>query len=187
MSAIDLSALGFTQDELRDRVIDRLCDRLMETGDFEDTEFAGKLNQAIQKRIDHAINRLAEKHVLPNVTQYVENLTLQATNKWGEKTGKPVTFIEYLVERADAYLREDVNYEGQSKEEARNGYDWKRAQTRVMHLVHQHLQYSVSTAMQEALRTANSAIVGGLEEAVKIKLSEFAASLAVAVKVEKKR
>jgi hypothetical protein len=187
MSAIDLTALGFTQDELRERVIDRLCDRLLADGDFEDSEFAGKLNQTIQKRIDHAINRLAEKHVLPNVTQYVESLTLQATNKWGEAKGKPVSFVEYLVERADAYLREEVDYEGQSKAEKRDAYNWRKAQTRVMHLVHQHLHYAVESAMKQALEAANSSIVEGLHEAVKIKLSSFASDLKVTLAVKEKR
>jgi hypothetical protein len=185
--SLDLEALGFTQDELRERVIDRLCDRLMETGDFEDSEFAGKLNRTIQKRIDHAINKLAEKHVLPNVTEYIEKLTLQATNRWGESHGAPVSFIEYLVQRADAYLREEVDYEGFAKDEKRDAYNWRKAQTRVMHLVHQHLHYSVSNAMQTALQAANSSIVGGIHEAVKLKLEAFAASLKVAVETKEKR
>jgi len=39
------------------------------------------------------------------------------------------------------------------------------------------------TAMQQALAAANSAIVGGIEGAVKIKLAEVAAALKVTVKI----
>ena len=63
-----------------------------------------------------------------------------------------------------------------------NSYNWSAKQTRIVHLVHQHLQYSIENAMKEALKIANSAIVGGIEGAVKLKLAEVAAALKIDVK-----
>ena len=43
--------------------------------------------------------------------------------------------------------------------------------------------YSIKTAMEKALADANSAIVGGLEKTVKMKLEEVAAKLKMTVKI----
>mgnify|MGYP001609874141 FL=1 len=81
--------------------------------------------------------------------------------------------------RAEAYLKEELDHNGKTKAE---DYNWKKSGTRIAYLVHEHLQYSIQTAMKEALTTANSAIVGGIEQAVKIKLAEVAASMKVELK-----
>jgi hypothetical protein len=186
---INLADLGFTKEELQERVIERAARILLaekgydEDGEeFEtDSKLARALSSVIGQKIDKLINDLAEKHVLPNVGQYVETLTLQETNKWGEKTGSPKTFIEYLVARADAYLREEVNYEGKAKNEA-DSYSWRVSGTRVAHLVHKHLHYHIETAMKSAVAQANGAIVGGLKKAVEISLDDIAKKLRVEVK-----
>jgi hypothetical protein len=180
--------LGLSKEELQERVIESLCDRLLsgrggEDGDtFYDSPMKRALDKAIHAHIDGAVAKMAEEHVLPRVTEMVENITLQATNQWGEKKGEPMSFVEYMVQRADAYLREEVDYEGQSKEEKRDSYGWKKYGTRAAALVHKHLHYRVEEAMKAALANANHAIVGGLEETVKIKLQEVAAALKVEVK-----
>lgn len=187
---IDLEAIGLTQEEVQQRVIERICSNLL-TGESydedgtpfaDDSELAKKLTAAVRKQVDDTINLLATKHVLPNVAQYIESLTMQATNQWGEKTGKKTTFIEYLAQRAEAYMQEQVDYNGKSKAESRDGYSWKGTQTRITALVNEHLHYSIKTAMEYALKDANSKIAGGIMEAVKIKLNEVAALLRVEVK-----
>lgn len=192
---MDLSDLGFTKEELQQKVIDGIVDRFMEarTGDDEgrtwvgDSEFKRKLDKEIQKQIDAAVTKLGESHVAPLLAGMVEGITLQRTTEWGEKKGEPVSFVEYLVQRADAYLREEVNYDGKSKEDAaRRGdsYGWKASGTRVATMVHQYLHSAIETAMKQALANANHAIVGGLEQAVKVKLGEVASALKVEVKTK---
>lgn len=191
MSALTIESLGLSKEELSERLVQKLADDLMtswrtdEDGDAVasgGTPFRRGLEKKVLARIDRAIETIAGQHVLPNVAAYVEGLCLQETNKWGEKVGMPVTFIAYLVARAEAYLKEPVDYSGKAKGEG-DTYNWKATQTRVASLVHQHLQYSIENAMKAALQTANSAIVAGLEEAVKIKLAEVAQSLKVTTKV----
>lgn len=186
--SITLESLGFTKEELQERVIEQLCSTLLsgktydEDGneEYEDSQFKRKLEERLKAHINERINAIAETHVLPNVTSMIENLTLQTTNSWGEKQGKPVTFIEYLVQRAEAYIQEDVSYDGKSKSEA-GGYSWSKNTTRITYLVNSHLQYSIATAMKKALETANSAIAGGIEKAVKIQLEQIVNGLKVAV------
>lgn len=192
MNAITLESLGFTQEDLQERVIERLCEQVLagkgydEDGNefYQESQFKRKLDERIKAQVEQTINAIAEKHVLPNVAQYVETLTLQQTNAWGEKRGQPVTFIEYLVARAHAYIQEEVNYEGKSKAEARDSYGWSKSTTRIAYLVNKHLQYSIETAMKQALASANNAIAGGIEAAVKMKLQEVVGGLQIAVKTK---
>lgn len=192
---MDLSELGFTKEDLQERVIERLCDQLL-SGTLiddegqpyrEDSQFKKKLDKAIIAHIDGSIAKLAETHILPKLDSLIENLTLQQTNDWGEKVGKPVTFIEYLAQRADAYMREEVDYNGRSRDEAQrrgDGYYWKASGTRVAVLIKSHLHYSIESAMKQALATANQSIVGGLEGAVKVALQNVQDKLAVKVETK---
>jgi hypothetical protein len=185
--AVTIDDLGITQEELVNRVVDRIADLFLltkvagEDGEEwdDDSSFAKNVKREVQTRVDQAVNALADKHVLPNVTQYIESLTLQETTKWGEKRGKPLTFIEYLVLRAETYMNELVDCDGKNESEARDSYSWSGKQSRLTHAIHQHLHISIETAMKQVLADANSQLVKGIQETVKAKLQEVAAKLKV--------
>ncbi len=187
-AAITLESLGFTPKELRERVIESIVDRLMERvyrdedGEpaYGQSSLKKELEKATTERINAAVNTLADKHILPNVTAYLENLCLQETNKWGEAKAEKITFVEYLTKRAEAYMQEKVNYEGKSKEE-NGGYSWNGTQSRITHLVHQHLHYSIETAMKDALNVALGSVAKGIHETCRLKLNEIAATMKVSV------
>jgi hypothetical protein len=191
MSALTLESLGLSKEELADRVVQAAADRLLLDVSVDDegephpinSTFERQIEKLIKARTETTIAALAEKHVLPNVTTYVENLCLQETNRWGEKTGAKVTFIEYLVQRADAYLREEVDYDGKSQAEDR--YNWPKNGTRIAYLVEKHLYQSIEVAMKQALKSANESIVGGIEKTVKMKLAEVAQQMTVSLVVKK--
>lgn len=190
---ITLEALGLKQADIADKVVDRIVERMLsqaetfdEEGDITDgepTRFSKMIQDRIKKRIDDAVEGIAGKHLLPNVTAYLETLCLQETNKWGEKQGKTVTFIEYLVQRADAYMKEKVSHTGKTKEE--DSYSWRENTTRVSYLIHEHLQYAISRAMKEALTKANASITGGIETAVRVSLQNLTVSIPAPVVKEK--
>lgn len=191
MTNLTLEALGFTKEELQQRVVDQLCEQILESKTFDEdgdevtvpSSFSRRINKRIEDHITATVNAIADKHVLPNVTAYIEGLCLQETNKWGEKTGQKKTFVEYLVERADAYMREEVSYDGKSKSES-GGYSWSKNTTRVAYLINSHLQYSINTAMTTALKTANEAIAGGIEKAVRIQLDHVINGIKTSVTVK---
>lgn len=188
--SFDIESLGFSKEELQERVVDRICSQLLESIGFDEdgdeftvsSSFKRLIDQRIKQQIDETINAIAEKHILPNVTGYIEALTLQETNRWGEAKKEPVTFVEYLAGRAEAYLQEKVDFQGKAKEES-GGYSFNGAQTRITYLVNQHLQYSIETAMKGAMKIATSGIAKGIEETVKVKLAEVQEKLKVEVKV----
>lgn len=187
---LTIESLGISKDDLTDRIVERVSHAVLhnttcdEDGDerWLQSEFSKTLQALVVDKINKAVEDIAGKNVLPNVASYVEGLCLQETNRWGEKVGKPVTFVEYLVSRAESYLREEVDYEGRSKAERSDSYSWRSSGTRVSYMIHKHLQYSIETAMKDALKTANASIVGGLQKAVEQKLAEISVNLNVDVR-----
>lgn len=184
-----IAMLGMSKDEILSRVIDRIATQLLENTFVDDEDYEHRrpsglqerLRSLVQARADAKVAEIAEREILPKVGTFVETLTLNETNKWGERTGKTMTFIEYLIARAEAYLTEVVNIEGQSAEETQRGYFTKHS-SRTAFLVHKHLQFSIETAMKKAVADANEAIVGGLEQAVKVALEDVGKRLKVEVK-----
>ena len=184
---IDLKMLGITQEELQERVVDGIVERLMsnrafsEYGDLDGSEpssLRARIEKNVMARIDAGIAAVAEKHVLPNVESYLENFCLQETNKWGEKKkGAPCTFIEYLVAKADEYMGEQVDYWGKTKKDG--DYNWSGKQTRVTFLINQHLQNNIETAMKQALGDINKSIAQGLYETCRLKINELAGTFKI--------
>jgi hypothetical protein len=116
--------IGFTKEELQEKVITTIADRLLQTleVDSEDgseysapTSLKKKLDEVVKKRVDDAVAFIADKYILPNAATYIENFTLQQTTNWGEKKGEPVTFVQYLASRAEAYRREEVDSFGKNR------------------------------------------------------------------------
>jgi len=193
MAELTLESLGITKDELANRAVEKAVESLLKSSGFDpedgtefptESPFASQMHKAIREKINQAVVDIADRVVLPNVNKQIESVVLAETNSWGERTkSAPLTFTEYLIERAEKYMTEKVDYEGKGKDESR-GYSWSGTQTRVAHMVNQYLHYSIETAMKTALANANSAIVTGIEETVKMKLEEVAASLKVSVKTK---
>lgn len=172
--------LGISADDMREQVITRAADLLVERIDSGDYS---RLERIAKEATDKAVAKYAEKTVLPMLEKELDRITFEETNKWGEKRGGKFTFKEYIVARAEAWLKEEVDYQGKPK--GTDSYQWRAHQTRVAHMVHEHLAFHISNAMQAALKTANSAIVQGLEQTVKIKLAEIQTALSVKTEVKK--
>lgn len=184
-----IATLGLSPEELQDRIIERAVSALLETTEYyedgdtftDHSPLAQRLQKSVKETIDAKIAEIAEKHVLPNVSTYIENVQLQKTNEWGEKQGKPVTFIEYLVQRANAYMVEEVGHDGKTKSES--GYSGYRAYgTRIAYMIDRHLQYSIHSAIETALKNANSTMAEGLTKACQIAINEAAQKFAIVAK-----
>lgn len=187
-----LEQLGLEPEDLQQRLVVTIASSLMErTAHDEDgvisrtvpTRFANELRDKLHTAIDEQVAAIAEEHIIPRVGELIENATLQGTTEWGEKTGEPLTFTQYLVQRAEAYLTEPVDYDGKSVERSR--YSGSKQQTRVTYLVDKHLHNAIGSAMKDAVKNANQVLGDALAETAKIKLSEIAEQLQV--KIEPRR
>lgn len=182
---LSIEALGFTKEELQERLIEHIADRVMRSRGYDEdgdevtlpSDLERRLKDAVTARIDSAVAKIAETHILPNAEHYIENITFQATNKWGEKQAASMTYREYLAKKAEEYLTEQVNYDGKSK--AEDSYNFRGVQSRISHMVHRHLHYEIEKIMKAVVADENSKIAGGIQEAVKLKLGEILAGLKV--------
>jgi hypothetical protein len=186
MAELTLEALGIPIEEIIERVVERIAEKAMQdwsaagaTG-RPHVSFAQLIEERVIDRANDAIDHIAAENVLPNITSYVENLCLQETNKWGEATGRKMTFTEYLVERAEKWITEPVNYQGKSKGE--DSFSWRPYGTRISYLIHEHLDSQIGTAIKEALKDLNSSVAKGLRDAVMIQIREVLDRLKVEVK-----
>ncbi len=190
LTTAQLEALGISRDDIISKVIDRCVENILSTDYYEDddggkyrakADVEKRITELCRKRVDEKVQQIADAHILPFVSERIEKLTLQKTNQWGEKAGAPVTFIEYLVARADTYLTEMVNYEGKSKDEV-GSYSFSGTQSRITHMINKHLHYSIETAMKNAVQHVNTALSKGLQETVKAKIDEIVSSLKIQTK-----
>ena len=188
---MNIEDLGLSADALRDLIVERAVDRVLcskgwdEEGDETviPSDLRRRIDKMVKERIDQKVDELGNTYVVPNITNAVEKLVIQRTNEWGESQGEPVSFIEYLIQRADHYMQEQVNYEGKTKGDS-DRYSWKAKGTRVAYLIDKHLQYSIENAMKKALSEANSSIVGGLRKAIDTQLDDLHRRLKVDEKVK---
>ncbi len=183
---LNLESLGITKEELQDRVIDRICERLMSRSEEDDeghyvsdSQFLSKLHESIRTRVDCSIEKIVEAHILPHGDQFLEKLSLQKTNRWGEKQGDSVTFIEYLTEAAEKWMTEPVDFQGKAK--GSDSFHWRAEGTRLAYMIHQHLHFHVETAMKNAIQEANSHLVQALKETASIQLDKISKGLKVVV------
>lgn len=187
-----LESLGIGAETIIERTVERIVDELMISRAFDEdgdpvsvrSPAARKVQALVEKRIDETVSALAEKHLLPRVTQSIETIVLQRTNEWGEKKGEPLTFLQYLTERADAYMMEDVDWEGKPKHQT-DSYSWRKYGSRVSTMIDRHLHLTIEAAMKSAVADANSKIARGLLESVKTCLQRAVDGVKVSIDVKR--
>lgn len=178
---LSLKSLGITKEQIFEAVVGKITEQFCGGAyDDEDNPVYRKMGAKIQQNIDKAVQEIADRVLAPRIKQIIEGTAFQPTNQWGEKRGEKMTFVEYLIHRAEKYMTEEVNYEG--KEKGRDSYSWSASGTRIAFMIHKHLHHEIEHAMRAALATANTQIVEGIQATVKMKLEEIAKKLKVEVK-----
>jgi hypothetical protein len=179
---ITLDELGLTKEQLQEMVVEKISNDLLIDEEGFYSAFHREAKSRIEKQIESSINSLCERFVMPNVNEMVESLSLQATNRWGEKKGEALTFTEYLVHRAEKWMSEMVDHSGKDKQAG--GHGWRARQTRLAHMIHEHLYHRISRVMAEAIGDANAQLGEAIVETVKVQLEDIKRRLSV--KVESK-
>jgi len=182
---MELEDLGISKEKLQELVVERVSEQILSSSSWDEDgeEHQGnsamyhKLQTAVSEVADARVAALFEEHIHPRVETFVNDLTLQKTNSWGEVHGESFTFIEYLIDRAEKYLVEEVDFKGKTRGESGSSYNWKADQGRLCSMIDKHLQYEISNAMEKAMKNANSQIADGITETVRIKLAEVVAKL----------
>ena len=192
MSEITLEALGLTQEELQERVVSKACDRLLSCSYFDydygqeyeftgDSPFSKEIDKRIKDEIEKKFDQIAETHILPHITERIQNLIVHQTNEYGEKKGESMTLVEYLVEKAEDFMLEEVDYNGNPQGKRKSWERMDPEKTRLAHQIHQYLHNHIEKAMKEVVGSANKTISDALAETCKIQLTNISKKLKVAV------
>lgn len=185
-----LEALGLDIESLGDRIVDQAVSSLLNgTGFNQDTEeetryesrFKKEIEARIQKAVDAKIAALAAVHLVPKVGEMIERANLLQTNKYGEQKGPSMTFIEYIASRAEVYMSEDVDFNGNSKAEAKDSYNWKSSGPRLTVLMRLYIKESLEKHAKEAVKDINKTVADAIQRAAKDAISSAAASLKVSI------
>lgn len=183
-----LAQLGMTKEELADRVVQQAVRELLHdgAGDGYDgpapSRFAEQLQKQIRRSIDRGVRAIGDR-VSPEVERLIEATELRETNRWGEPKGERQTFREYLVAHAQRYYTEQVDREGQAKNEVRYPSDWRAHTTRAVYLIDRHLRSTIDGVLEQVVAEASKLFAGGLEAGVKQSLEELLQRLKVETKV----
>ena len=183
---LDLESLGLSVEEVQERLIDKLAEKLLTSISVDEdgrgreipSSFRRKWQEKIQQMINSRVDAIADAHVLPIVASLIEKFTITETNRYGEPKGKTITFTEYMVQRAEAYMQEKVNSSGKAQNEG-DSYGWKGEQTRLTHAIHQHLRYHIDAAMKTILEDANKHLVNGIKGSVEASLKHIVSGMKV--------
>lgn len=190
MDLKSLEALGITAEDLTERIVEKAVDDLLNSSGYDpedDTEvrYASRFQKEIEKRIqaavDTKISALAAEHLLPRIGEMIEKTNMRKTNQYGEPKGEPMTFIEYIASRADAYMSEDVDHNGKSKVESGDSYNWRASGPRMTVLMRNYIRDTLENHAKAAIKDVNQVFAKNIEKAAKDAITAAASALKVSV------
>ena len=189
-----LEALGISKEELAERIIESAVDQLLSSTGFspeteEETRYESRFKREIEKRVQESVDTkiaaLAQEHVLPRVCEMIEAADMKATNKYGEAKGPAMTFKEYMANRAQVYMTEDVDYRGNSKADLaaknKSDYNWRSCGPRLTVLMRNYIRDSLETQAKAAVNDVNKVIAANIAKAAQDAIAAASANLKVTV------
>lgn len=181
-----LEQIGITKEELQQRVVEHVAKELLSgdvdyDGDYVRSEIQRGVENLIRDEVATAADAIASECIAPVAKKMIEDATLQKTSSWGEQKGEPITFKEYIIQRAEKWLTEKVDYDGKSKSERRDSYGWSGNNTRIAHLVDNHIKYTIQTTLERGLADVKSSLAKGLTDAVRLQMDTLSKAFKVQV------
>ncbi len=185
-----LEALGISPEELGNRVVDQCVYELLNSTGFnpdteEETRYESRFKREIEARIKSAVDEkiaaIAAAHLVPRVGEMIEKADMRQTSIYGEPKGPPMTFKEYIAHRAEAYMSEDVNYNGKSKAEDGNDFNWRSNGPRLTVLMRNYIRETLEKHAKSAITDVNKVIAKNIDKAARDAITAAASSLKVSV------
>lgn len=182
-----LEALGVSASDLADRIVDQAVQSLLYSTHYDEddgehtqsSQFKKKIESRVINAVDQKIDAMFSEHVLPRVGEIIESADMRKTSQYGEPKGEPMTFKEYIASRAEAYMSENVDYNGNSKDESNDSYNWRVSGPRLTVLMKLYIKDSLEKSAKNAINDVNKVIAKNIEQAAKEAIASCAASLKV--------
>jgi hypothetical protein len=185
-----LKALGVSPDELAERIVDQAVETLLSfTGYNEDGEKTGsyasrfrkEIEARVQASVDAKITALAAEHIVPKVGEMIESANMRRTNQYGEPVSAPMTLKEYIAHRAEVYMSEPVNYNGKSKNEESESYNFRVEGPRLTVLMRMYIRETLEKHAKAAVTDVNQVIAKSIQKSAVDAIAAASAALKVSV------
>lgn len=190
MDLKQLESLGITAEDLTNRIVDKAVDDLLNSTGYDpegDSEiryasrFQKEISARVQKAVDQKIGDLAAEHLIPRVGEMIENANMQKTNQYGENKGPQMTFKEYIASRAEVYMSEDVDFNGKSKTESGDSYQWRNCGPRLTVLMRMYIHDTLEKSAKAAVTDVNTVIAKNIAKAAQDAIAAATSALKVSV------
>lgn len=190
MDVKTLEALGLDTTELGNRIVDQAVQALLSSTGFNpdneeeyscESQFKREIHQRVKDAVDAKITAIAEEHLIPRIGEMIETADMRQTNRYGEPTSPSLTFKEYIASRAEAYMSEDVDYNGKSKSESGDSYNWRTNGPRLTVLMRSYIRDTLEKSAKAAVADVNKVIAKNIEKAAVDAIHATASSIKVQV------
>jgi hypothetical protein len=180
-----LNSLGLSAEEIERKIIQQCTDDLMrQYYTHEDGESAGhgkstiveKLEEKMAERIDAALEKVVSERFSAQLPQLLADFIFTPTSRYGEKKGKPRTFLEYVTDHAKEWAEQRVNDQGSVV--GKDQYSYSNHKTRFQRLLDEKVSADVNAALAQILKDGHSILITGLADELKRRMTEMAESLA---------
>ena len=185
-----LEALGLNTTELGDRIVEQAVDALLRSTGFNpeseeeytcESQFQREIHKRVKEAVDAKIASIAEEHLIPRVGEMIESADMRQTNRYGEPTSPSLTFKEYIASRAEVYMSEDVDYNGKSKTESGDSYNWRSNGPRLTVLMRSYIRETLENSAKAAVNDVNKVISKNIEKAALAAITSAASDLKVQI------
>lgn len=189
-----LEALGVSAEDLAERIVDQAVNALLYSTGFnpvteEEVTYENKFKRAIeakiQQTVDTKIAAIAAEHILPRVGEMIEKADMRKTNRYGEPQTPSLTFKEYIAHRAESYMTEDVDLQGNSKADleakSESTYNWRSCGPRLTVLMRLYIRSHLESSAKAAVADVNAVIAKNIEKAAKDAIAAAAECIKVSV------
>jgi hypothetical protein len=136
----EMTIENWDEEYLRECVSEKLADRIVATVAPDRDQLRRKTNDVIQSKLGPIIDEAMAK-------------PLQATNAYGEPTGKAISMTEAIFKQVEGYLQAKVRVDGSPG-------DYNSNQTRLKWIVSKILEEHLKAIKAEVVVAADAAIKG---------------------------
>ncbi len=158
-------SITFDQKDLESQIVNQAAEQI--AADFH-TNQNEELRLRLEELVETTVTEHCDRVVAPIIENGVADFVISRTNEFGEEKGEDVTFTEYITSLADGYLNESVDYKGEVVK--RDSYQRNKAQSRLTHLLNEHLHFRIESVMKDAIKIVVEQIAPAIATTCEIKV-----------------
>lgn len=155
------------QKKLEELVVKEAADQVVASLLGDDVAY--RIESRVSELVDAVVISQCDAVLKPLIESEVKDFTMRTTNEFGEGNGS-VTFTEYITGLAKSYLDERVNFRGEKVK--RDSYDGRHSQSRLTHLLQEHLHNRIKKEMTDAVTLVVEQIAPALATTCELKVKE---------------